>query len=280
MINKIRMQESVKKAKMGGEKTEYVRNKNTKFRYVLSFIILPLVIILLTYGYHYFLYTMDSWIKPKSDGGKIMFKEIFEGGPTYATIIAAMLLLIFVSIINKIINSRIRSCRTAPLKYSLIPYGIITAIFLFDMYFVHFLEGILKIDGLTTKSYMENSVYVNFQFVFYMVTCLYYVQLIFNKFKRLEFESEVGQRITIPETLFAIVLILSIFLPALHELFNIFDYVAFVTNMFNNIFKIDNLMVILSLLEFAGLITLIAIEIVHRVQLKQASNSSETKKVI
>ena len=41
-----------------------------------------------------------------------------------------------------------------------------------------------------------------------MVTCLYYIQLIFNKFKRLEFESEVGQRITIPETLFAIVLIL------------------------------------------------------------------------
>ena len=280
MITKIRMQESVKKARMGGEKSEYVRNKNTKFRYILAFLILPITILLLTYGYHYFLYTMDSWISPKSGGGKLIFKEIFKGGPTYATIIASLILLIFILIINKIINSRVRSTRTAPFKYSLIPFGIVTAIFLFDAYFVHFLEDLLIIDGLKVKTYMENSVYINYKFVFYMEMCLYYVQLIFNKAKKLEFESEVGQRVSVPEKLFGIILMLTLFLPAFHELFNVFDYVAFVSNLFNNIFKIDNLMIYLSILEFIGLIALITIEILHRTQLKQVASSDDTKKVI
>ena len=44
-----------------------------------------------------------------------------------------------------------------------------------------------------------------------------------NLFKKLEFESEVGQKTTIIEVLFAIILNIAIFLPAFHELFNIFD---------------------------------------------------------
>ena len=280
MITKIRMQESVKKAKIGGEKSEYVRKKNTKFRYVLAFVILPIILISFTYGYHYFLYTMDSWIKPKSGSGKIIFKEIFEDGPTYATLIASILLMIFVLVANKIINSRIRSTRTSPLKYSLIPFGIVVTIVLFDMYFVHFLENLLVVDGLKIKPYMENNIYTNFKFVFYMETCLYYVQLIFNKAKKLEFESEVGQKITLPETLFAVILMLVIFLPACHELFNVFDYVAFISNIFNKIFEVDNIMVYLSILEFIGLAALITIEIIHKTELKQVTNSAETKKVI
>ena len=279
MITKIRMQESVKKAKMGGEKSEYVRRKNTRFRYTLTFAVLPIMLLLLTYGYHYLLYSMGSWIGMDSDAGKIIFKVIFEGGPSYATLICAFVLLIVISITNRIINTKIRSCKSTPFKYSLIPFGIITALFCFDAYFVHFLKDIITIKGLEIRPYMENDIYINFQFVFYMTTCLYYIQLIFNKFKRLEFESEVGQKITVPEMLFAIILIITLFLPALHELFNVFDYVTAITNIFNTIFKIDNLMVIISVLEFVGLAAVLAIEIIHKVQLK-SSTTTETKKVI
>jgi len=222
---------------------------------------------------------MDSWIDPKSDVGKLLFKSIFDGGPSYVTIITVALLLIIISITNKIINGKIRSCKSTPFKYSLIPFGIITAIFCFDAYFVHFLKGIITVDGLTAKSYMENSIYINFKFIFYMVTCLYYTQLIFNKFKRLEFESEVGQKITVPEMLFGIVLMIVLFLPALHELFNVFDYVKAISNIFNNIFKIKNLMNYLSIIEFIGIISLLVIEIIHKVQLKKVV-TTETKKVI
>ena len=279
LITRIRMQESVKKAKIGGEKSEFVRKKNTKLRYTLTFAVLPIMIILLTYGYHYFLYSLDSWIDPKSDTGKLLFKSIFDGGPSYVTLITVMLLIIIISITNRIINAKIRSCKSTPFKYSLIPFGIITAIFCFDAYFIHFLKGIITIDGLTPKPYMENSIYINFKFIFYMVTCLYYTQLIFNKFKRLEFESEIGQKITVPEMIFGFVLMLTLFLPALHELFNVFDYVKAISNIFNNLFKIKNLMIYLSILEFIGIVTILTIEIIHKVQLKNVSKT-ETKKVI
>ena len=275
MINRIRMQESVKKAQMGGEKSEYVRKKNTRFRYALTFVILPLMIVLLTYGYHYLLYSMDSWIDPKSDFGKLFFKQIFKGGPSYATLITVCLLLIIISVSNKIISTKIKSCKSSPFKYSLIPFGIITAVFCFDAYFVHFLKDIITFDSLTVKSYMENSIYVNYKFIFYMVTCLFYIQLIFNRFKRLEFESEVGQKMTIFEKIFAIILMLVLFLPALYELFNVFDYVKAVTNIFNSIFKIKNLMIYLSILEFIGIGALLIIEIKNKINLKNVSKAEK-----
>ena len=279
MITKIRMQEQVRKAKIGGEKSEYVRKKNTRFRYILAFVILPLTLILLTYGYHYLLHGMDSWVKPKTGAGKFLFKEIFEDGPSYATILTSLVLIIVIMLINKIIMSKIRSCKSTPLKYSLIPYGIFVAIMCFDMYCVHFLEDIIKIDGLKYKAYMENNIYINLKYVYYLMTCLFYTQIIFNKAKKLEFESEVGQKTNVYEIIFAVILVTAIFLPAFHELFNIFDEVTFLTNIVNGIFKINNIMLYISILEFIGLVALIAIEIKHRIELKQAS-STDTKKVI
>ena len=107
MITRIRMQESVKKAKMGGEKSEFVRRKSTRFRYSLTFAVLPIMLLLLTYGYHYLLYYMGSWIGVDTDAGKVIFKEIFEGGPTYATLIVSLLLLIVISVTNRIINTNL-----------------------------------------------------------------------------------------------------------------------------------------------------------------------------
>ena len=111
------------------------------------------------------------------------------------------------------------------------------------------------------------------------MTCLFYTQIIFNKAKKLEFESEVGQKTNVYEIIFAVILVTAIFLPAFHELFNIFDEVTFLTNIVNGIFKINNIMLYISILEFIGLVALIAIEIKHRIELKQAS-STDTKKVI
>ena len=82
-----------------------------------------------------------------------------------------------------------------------------------------------------------------------------------------------------PEMILAIVLMITIYLPALHELFNVFDYVTAITNIFNNIFKIKHLMVYVSILEFISLAAVLTIDIINKIQLKKAS-ATETKKVI
>lgn len=269
MITHIRMQEQVKKAKMGGENSKIVRNKNTRFRIILTFIILPIVLGALTYGYHFFLYTLDNWIDAKSSIGKVIFDEIFEGGPSYSIVIASLLLLPIIFLISKMIDARIKGCRSLPLKFSLIPFGIIIAIFNIDKYFINFLNNVFYVGNLDFKPYMENDIYLNFRYIFYLFMSMYYLRILFNKFKTVEFEAEIGSKTTILEKIVALSFGLVIYLPALHGLFNTFNYVKFITNIFNNIMKIKYIMEILSIIQIIGVFSLITVAIMNRFKLTQ-----------
>ena len=279
MITRIRMQQQVKKAKMGGENSKFVRNKNTRFRIILTFIILPAVLYGLTYGYHFFLYTLDNWIDPKGTVGKVVFDEIFEGGPSYSIVIASLLLLPIIFLISKMIDVRIKGCKSLPLKFSLIPFGIIIAIFNIDKYFITFLDKAFYVGDLDFKPYMENDIYLNFRYVFYLFMSMYYLRILFSKFKSVEFEAEVGNRTTIIEKIVVIIFGLVIYLPTLHGLFNTFNYVKFITDIFNNIMDIKYIMEILSIMQIIGVISLIVIAIINRYKLTKG-DENETKKAI
>lgn len=270
LITKIRMQETIKKAKIGGEKSDYVRRKNTIFRIILTLVILPLMSILLTYGYFFLLYNFDNWFKPDGDIGKVLFKEILQGGPTYATILCITLLMLVIHIIYKIINAKIKSNKSSCLKFSLIPFGVFTAVFCIDKYFITFMDGLFKVENLTLKTYMTNSIYMDFQLVCYLMIIIYFIDLLFAKLRLLEFEQEISQKTTWIEIIFTIILTTTAFLPAIHELVDIFNYLTGVTEFFDNIFKIKNLMIYLSLLEIVGVIGLITIEIMNRFKINKA----------
>lgn len=277
MITRIRMQEQVKKAKIGGENSKFVRNKNTKFRIVLTFIILPVVLYGLTYGYHFFLYTLDNWIDANSSVGKVFFGEIFEGGPTYSIVIASLILLPIIFLISKMIDVRIKGCKSLPLKFSLIPFGIIIAVFNIDKYFITFLDKAFYVGNLDFKLYMENDIYMNFRYVFYLFMSMYYLRVLFSKFKSVEFESEIGNKTTVLEKIVAIIFWLVIYLPVLHGLFNTFNYVEFITDIFNNIMNIKYIMEILSILQIIGVISLIVIAIINRYRLTNEVEIAQKK---
>lgn len=278
MITKIRMQETIKQAKMGGEYSNYVRKKNLTFKILLTVLILPLMALLLTYGYFYLLYTLDGYVKPKTAVGNVFYFHIFENGPTVATLLALLITIIVARILFGIINTKIKSSKGSCLKFSLIPFGVFVGIVSFDKYIVTFLDNVIKLDGLEYKPYMNMSIYFDFKLIATLMVLVYYSGLLLRKFRTLEFEQEIGMKTTIFEKLFSILLVLTVLIPGLHYIFNLYTGIPAITDFFNNLFKTENLMLIITIIEIIGVVALIVFEIINSVRVRKMKNS--TKKVI
>lgn len=277
MITKIRMQETIKQAKMGGEQSDYVRKKNTSFKVVLTVILLPLMAVLLTLGYYYLLYTVDSYLKPDSAVGKVLFKPAFENGPTFITLIAVLILIIVMRILFSIINTKIRSSKSSCLKFSLIPFGVFVAITSFDKHIVTFLDEFIKLENMDFKPYMNNSLYFDFRIVVALMVLIYFTGLLFKKVNSLEFEQEISQRTSIIEKLFAFILIMTVLLPSLQYVFNLYTGFGGVTDFFNDLLKGD-FMFYLTIVEIVGVLGLITIEVINTLKVRKLKK--QEKKVI
>lgn len=269
IINKMRMQETVKRAKMSGEESDYIRKRKILFRLFLIFIMLPLIAVSMTFFYHFMLYNFDGWISDESNLGKVLFRESVKDGPTVIQLLMILLTIALIKIFYSIINVRIRSLKTSCLKFSIIPFGVFTAIINFDKYIVTFLDKYIKTDAIDIKTYMNTDIYFNFKVICVLMIIVYYMGLFFNSVKTIEFEQEISRKTTIIEKLYIFIIFISALLPGLHYLFNTYTQIGFVTDFFNALFGIDNLMLYITIVQIAGLIGMITLDIVNFIKIRK-----------
>jgi hypothetical protein len=187
------------------------------------------------------------------------------------------LVLIVMRILFSIINTKIRSSKSSCLKFSLIPFGVFVAITSFDKHIVTFLDEFIKLENMDFKPYMNNSLYFDFRIVVALMVLIYFTGLLFKKVNSLEFEQEISQRTSIIEKLFAFILIMTVLLPSLQYVFNLYTGFGGVTDFFNDLLKGD-FMFYLTIVEIVGVLGLITIEVVNTLKVRKLKK--QEKKVI
>ena len=278
LVTKMRMQETVKKAKLGGENSTYVRKKKSFFRIILSFI-LPIMAVGLTYLYYFLLYNMGDWIEEESSVGKILFMESVDGGPSIVALLLLILMIIIMNIVYSIVKARIRAIKSSYAKFSIIPFGIFTVLINLDKYFGEFLSNIIKFGDGDIKGYMIHDIYGDFRLISTLMVIIYFTGLLFQSAKTLEFEQEISRNSAWYEKLYIFVLLVSVFLPGFHYLFDIFTMIQQITDFFDSIYS-TGLMQIITIVDIVGLIALIVVEIVKAVKLKNFSSIEEKPKEV
>jgi len=276
LVTKMRMQETVRKAKLGGENSKYVRKRKSIFRVVFS-LILPITAVGLTYLYYFLLYNMGDWINEESSVGEIIFMESVEGGPSIIALLLLLLMIVLMNVVYSISKARIRAIKSSYTKFSIIPFGIFTILIYLDKYFFDFLSGIIKYGDGDIRGYMLQDIYGDFKLISVLMIIIYFTGLLFQSAKTLEFEQEISLNTAWYERIYVIVLLTSVFLSGFHYLFDIYTLVEPITNFFDSIYS-NGLMQIFTIILIIGLIGLIVVEIVKAIKLRNFSSIEDKPK--